>query len=201
MVGITDLGDLTEEIEIRGKKLRVQGIPAEDWVKIFSKFPVIAKLLDKAEVRVDANLVKELTKVGPDALGTILSFVSGGGDDPKQIAYARRLGVGDQLKILHKGFKLTFWDGTRPFVEQLEELTTAIWMAQQAPAQAPSQASQESPGRDSDLHPDEQPDGEVKFTAQPIGTVTDSVGQSQPLLSAALVGEVSPLAGHQRRAS
>jgi hypothetical protein len=199
MVGITDLGDPTEEIEVRGKKLRVQGIPAEDWVKIFSRFPIIAKLLDKQEIKVDASLVSDLTKIGPDALGTILSFICGGGDDSKQIAYARRLGVGDQLKILHKGFKLTFWDGTRPFVEQLGELTSAIAAAQQAPAS--SQTSQESLGRDSDLHPDELPDGAVKFTAEPIGIATDSAGQSQPLLSAALVGEVSPLAGNRRRAS
>jgi hypothetical protein len=116
MTSLLDIGDLTEEVEVRGVKLTVRGLTAGHVFQLFSEFPDMRKAFDG----------KTLLNLGPELLAKIIAMGLGHPRDKDIEARAMSMGAGDQIVIIAAMQRLTFPDGIGPFVEQITKLMTSV---------------------------------------------------------------------------
>jgi hypothetical protein len=122
MVSLLDIGPLTEEVEIRGTKITVQGLTAGHIFQLFSEFPDMRKMF---ETNTDMNPQSVMFQLAPDLIARIISTATGSPGDPAVEAKAKTMGAADQLAIISAVQRLSFKDGIGPFIDQISSLMGA----------------------------------------------------------------------------
>jgi hypothetical protein len=122
MVSLLDIGPLTEEVEIRGTKITVQGLTAGHIFQLFSEYPDMRKMF---ETGTDASPQSVMLQLAPDLIARIISIATGSPGDPAVEAKAKTMGAADQLAIVSAVQRLSFKDGIGPFIEQISSLMGA----------------------------------------------------------------------------
>jgi hypothetical protein len=117
MSSLLDLGPLTEEVEIRGVKLTINGLSAADLFKLFSQFPDLQQKL--AQLGSPGAVMMNLA---PDLFAKMIAMAVGAPGDAEMEARAKKLGAADQINILAAVQRLSFPEGFGPFVEQMTKL-------------------------------------------------------------------------------
>jgi hypothetical protein len=123
MVGLLDIAELSEEVEIKGKKLEVRGISAQGIANLMSKFPDLRKLVSG---KGDEVTPEQLMDLAPGAIAIAIAAACGSPGDPAAEKIAGQLGVADQVKLLNVVLKLTFPGGFGPFVADLTHLVDSV---------------------------------------------------------------------------
>jgi hypothetical protein len=127
-VTLMDIADLTEEVEIRGRKVKVWPITAENLLYLMNKFEAVKMLMQGqlAEITTD-----KIMDTGTSVVSTIIAMATTERDeeswtswhlDPKVVGKARKLGATEQLRLVNAIFRITFPDGLGPFVAQMQEM-------------------------------------------------------------------------------
>lgn len=117
MSSLLDLGPLTEEVEIRGVKLTVQGLTASHLFRLFAQFPDMQKALEQM-----GNAGSVMLEIAPDLVAKVIAIATGSSGDLAIEEKAKLLGASDQLAILGAVQRLSFPQGFGPFVEQASKL-------------------------------------------------------------------------------
>ena len=73
MTSLLDIGPLTEEVEVRGVKLEVQGLTAGHIFQLFAEFPDMRKLLDSKQ----GNAQEVMLTLAPDLIAKIIAMAVG----------------------------------------------------------------------------------------------------------------------------
>lgn len=121
MTTLLDIGPLTEEVEIRGAKLTVEGLSAGHLFQLFNDFPDMKKLLGNK----DGDPKEVFLSLAPELIAKIIATVTGSQHDPQAEMKAMSLGAGDQLTILLAMQRLSFPSGIGPFVDGVTKLMTS----------------------------------------------------------------------------
>jgi hypothetical protein len=117
MTSLLDIGPLTEEVEIRGTKLTVQGLSGGDLFQLMS-FPEFRSAMEsKAQ-----NPQTILQQLGPQILAKVIAICTGTPNNPEAEAKAAQLGASDQMTLIKVVTRLSFPDGIGPFVHDLRAL-------------------------------------------------------------------------------
>jgi hypothetical protein len=116
MTSLLDIGPLTEEVEIRGTKVTVQGITAGHLFQLFAEFPDMRKLLDGSDDPMS------LMALAPDLIAKIIAIATGSPNDKEVEARAKTLGAAEQLAVVAAAQRLSFPQGLGPFLEQLNRM-------------------------------------------------------------------------------
>lgn len=135
MSSLLDVGPLAEEVTVRGTPVTCYGVSAGGLFYLINHYPEIRLLMEKKV----ANLnVQDLLEKAQGAISAVIAI---GTTDPeefsanskewkgvveKAIPRANTLGVSDQLSVVSTIFKLTFPEGTGPFVERINSMTAAF---------------------------------------------------------------------------
>lgn len=119
MVSLLDIGELHEEVSVRGKTLRVTGISGRGILVLLHKFPEVRKLISNKGDDVSAE---DLINLAPEAVACAIAAGCGMPGDVNAEEVASSLGVGEQLDLLEVILRLTFPKGIGPFVEKLTHL-------------------------------------------------------------------------------
>jgi hypothetical protein len=118
MTSLLDIGPLTEEVEVRGVKLEVQGLTAGHLFQLFAEFPDMRKLLDKKQ----GSPQQVMLSLAPELIAKVIAMALGKPRDKEVEAKVMTMGAGDQLNIVTAVVRLSFNDGIGPFVEQVTKL-------------------------------------------------------------------------------
>lgn len=121
MASLLDIGPLTEEVEIRGARLTVQGLTAGHIFQLFAEFPEMRVLLEMGQ----ADPKEVMLRLAPDLLGRIIAIGTGSPNDKEVEAKAKTMGASDQLAILSAVFRLSFPQGIGPFVDSITKMVSA----------------------------------------------------------------------------
>jgi hypothetical protein len=123
MASILDLGDLTEEVEIRGVKLTVQGVTAGHIFQLFASFPDMRRMLTEKEGSPQAVLLD----LAPELIAKLIVLALDESPENREAAEAKakKLGASDQLAILSAVQRLSFKNGVGPFVDEVNALMSA----------------------------------------------------------------------------
>ena len=122
MTSLLDIGPLTEEVEIHGTKVTVQGLTAGHLFQLFTEFPDMRKLLDAKQ----GNPQEVFMGLAPDLIAKVIAMVTGNPHNKEAEAKVMTMGAGDQLSILLAMQRLSFPDGIGPFVEGVTRLMTSV---------------------------------------------------------------------------
>lgn len=122
MISLLDIGPLTEEVEVRGVKLNVQGLTAGHIFQLFAEFPDMRKMIDTKQ----GNPQQVMLSLAPELLGKIIAMALGEAGNKEVEAKAMTMGAGDQLNIISAIQRLSFSDGIGPFVERVTALMNAV---------------------------------------------------------------------------
>lgn len=117
MASLLDIGPLTEEVEIRGTMVTVQGLTAGHLFKLFAEFPDMRKLFDS-----DEGGAMGMLDLAPDLFAKIIAIVTGSPNSKEVEAKAKTMGATEQLSILAAVQRLSFPKGIGPFIEQVNQM-------------------------------------------------------------------------------
>ena len=118
MNSLLDIGPLTEEVEIRGIKITVQGLTAGHLFQLFAEFPDMRKLLQVGEGSPQTIMLQ----LAPDLIAKIIAIATGMAGNAEVEAKAKTMGASDQLAVIAAVQRLSFPDGIGPFVERVTQL-------------------------------------------------------------------------------
>jgi hypothetical protein len=121
MASLLDIGPLTEDVEIHGVKLTVQGLSAGHLFQLFNDFPDMRKLLDNK----NGDPKEIFLSLAPELIAKIIAMVTGSPHDKQAEMQAMALGAGDQLAIMLAMQRLSFPNGIGPFVDGVTKLMTS----------------------------------------------------------------------------
>jgi hypothetical protein len=119
MTSLLDIGPLTEEVEIRGVTLVVQGLTAGHLFQLFAEYPDMRKLLDG---KPDSSPQEIMLALAPDLIAKIIAMATGQANNKEVEAKAKTMGASDQLTILTAVQKLSVPEGISPFVDRVTQL-------------------------------------------------------------------------------
>lgn len=123
MASLLDIGPLTEEVDIRGTKITVQGLTAGHIFQLFSEFPDMRKMFESSTSEDSPQSV--MLQLAPELIARIISIATGSPGDPAVEAKAKTMGAADQLEIISAVQRLSFKDGVGPFIDQVSALMGA----------------------------------------------------------------------------
>lgn len=118
MASLLDIGPLTEEVDIHGTKVTVNGLSAADIFRLFADFPDMGLLLKTGE----GSAQDVVMQLAPELLAKIIAMATGAPHDKEIEAKAKMLGAADQLAILMAVQRLSFPEGLGPFIERVTSL-------------------------------------------------------------------------------
>lgn len=121
MVGLVDIAELNEKVQVRGKDIDVFGVSAQGLVYLISKYPQVADAINGGEVKAEA-----LMKLGGDVVGAIIAAGTGAPGDAQSEEVARKLPLSDQAALIASILRLTLPDGIDPFVEKLSAIAASL---------------------------------------------------------------------------
>lgn len=113
MPGLMELGPMASDIDVMGQKLTLYPISVGQLIELFSKFPILIKLLE------GKPLEDAVSIIGPIAVANVIACATGEGDNPAAVAVAMKLSAGKVAEAVEKIMEITFEDGTGPFVERI----------------------------------------------------------------------------------
>ena len=116
MTSLLDIGPLTEDVEIRGVTVTVQGLTAGHLIQMFNDFPDMRKLLEGTGEQAD------LLALAPDLIAKIIAVATGSPNDKAVEAKAKTMGAAEQLSVLAAVQRLSFPKGLGPFLDQVNKL-------------------------------------------------------------------------------
>lgn len=128
MTSLTDLGNVTESLNIRGKKFEVRGIPAEHVLQLLEQFPELRKLFAGKQLSDPYTfLMTQSSKVLASLIVMGLGLWS---DDKeqrlKEVQAATSLTLGEQADIIRVVFSKTFPRGVTSFMEGLSTIMDSV---------------------------------------------------------------------------
>lgn len=141
MVSLLDIGPLTEEVEIRGGKLTVQGLTAGHLFQLFSEFPDMRKMLGEKK----GSPQEIMLALAPELICKVISTATGTPGNKEAEAKAMTMGADDQLSIISAIVRLSFRDGIGPFVERVTALMNSTKMNQATVSKHSSESTTRSP--------------------------------------------------------
>lgn len=141
MTSLLDIGPLTEEVELQGVKITVQGLTAGHIFQLFSKFPDMRKLIDNKQ----GNPQEVLLTLAPELIAKIIAMATGHPNDKAIEDKAMTMGAGDQVAILAAIQRLSFRDGIGPFVDRVSALMTSAATGLQPRSQTSLNSTTASP--------------------------------------------------------
>lgn len=155
MVGLLDIGDLTETVEVRGKKVEVRGMSARTFFHLLNTLPELKAMLTGMKIEEEITATLLMARV-PEAVHSIIAAATTPGFlemdwDTRQpyVNAAANMNMGEQAEFIRKIWDLTFPKGVRSFLDALDEVMklagTAVNPAQQSPE--PSQSSETTVGQ------------------------------------------------------
>ena len=118
MASLLDIGPLTEEIDIHGTKVTINGLSAADIFRLFADFPDMRKLFQTG----DGDPQNVVMKLAPDLLAKIIAMATGAPNNKEVEDKAKTLGAHEQIAILTAVQRLSFPGGLGPFIEQVTSL-------------------------------------------------------------------------------
>lgn len=116
MAGFGDIAPAVEVVNIRGAEIKVQGLPAEDYIAVGKRFQ------DAVSALGEGASVFQVMAAFPDSVGALLAAGLGQMGNADVEAEARRLVLGDQAVVLVAIVKATFAEGTGPFVKIMKAM-------------------------------------------------------------------------------
>jgi hypothetical protein len=123
MPSLSDIGELTDTVEVRGKTITIEGVSAEGIVYLLGKFPELRQVMTGTA---DENILQSLVGKLPKAVASIIAVATGKLGDAREEELAAKLPVSVQLELLTKIWKLTFTRGVRDFLDALEALASEV---------------------------------------------------------------------------
>jgi hypothetical protein len=117
-LGLLDIAEASEFVQIGNKKVEVKGISARGVVSLFTRFPELQKWM--AGGGLAAN---DAIGVAPHAIAAVIAAGIGFPEDEDQEDAAGNLPVEAQLDLLEAIGRVTFRSGFGPFVERIVALT------------------------------------------------------------------------------
>jgi hypothetical protein len=134
MTSLLDIVDQSETVEIKGHTLRVFPITAEGVGLLLLQFDSVRSMFGGTAITIKPE---DLMLQAPDAVAGICALATTDRTEfAKKSAWlehiekantrAAALPVSDQLKILTRCMRITFAEGTGPFVEMVKEFTAAL---------------------------------------------------------------------------
>lgn len=141
MTSLLDIGPLTEEVEVRGVKLEVQGLTAGHLFQLFAEFPEMRKLIGTKQ----GDLQAVFLGLAPELIAKVIAMALGKPRDKETEAKVMTMGAGDQLNIIMAVQRLTCPEGIVPFVERVTSLMTSVNPKTPSPVSSKSTASSPAP--------------------------------------------------------
>ncbi len=114
MAGLVDIAPVTGSVSIRGTDVDLVGFTAEGLAVLLGRFPELRALFAERELDLE---IGDVLKLGADIVAAALAAGTGAAGDPKAEAAARALPLGDQAKLLHAMWTVSFAEGTGPLVD------------------------------------------------------------------------------------
>lgn len=116
MAGLVDIAPVTGSVSIRGTDVDLAGVTAEGLAVLLGRFPELRALFAERDLKLE---VADVLKLGSNIVAAILAAGTGAPGDAKAEAAARKLPLGDQAKLLHAIWTVSFAEGAGPLVELL----------------------------------------------------------------------------------
>ena len=121
MVGLIDIGDLTDTVELRGKQVELQGVSVAVITTLLASSDELRRIF--AQKAVDGEIIANLISFAPLAVARFIAAGCGKVDDNATITFAlQKLSAGESTMILEKLIPLTFPQGLQSFVQGLAAL-------------------------------------------------------------------------------
>jgi hypothetical protein len=160
MTSLLDIGPLTEEVSVNGKRVTVYGVTPEGFFYLLEKFPMLRSMFGGGVKGVTMDMLRE---VAPTSIAYALAVATTDRSRyptaPEWIAavdatvkVAMNLSAHFQMALFQAALRLTFPDGIGPFMRGVETLADSInRVSGQAPATISSKQSRsgfvtDSPG-------------------------------------------------------
>lgn len=141
MTSLLDIGDLTEEVEVRGVKLTVQGLTAGHLFQLFSEFPDMRKMMEGKK----GDATQIMLGLAPELIAKVIAMALGHPHDKDIEARAMSIGAGDQMLVISAVLRLTFADGFGPFVERITKIMQSAAIQSSPPPMPSSNSMTRSP--------------------------------------------------------
>lgn len=141
MASLLDIGPLTEEIEVAGVSLTVQGLTAGHLFQLFSEFPDIRKLIAAGS----GDVQQIMLGLAPELIAKVIAMATGTPRNKEAEAKAMSMGADDQLSILSAVMRLSFKEGIVPFVNKVTSLMVAAKTETEPAASLPSMTKSPAP--------------------------------------------------------
>lgn len=122
MSGLLELGPMTREIDVMGKKLVLHPITVQQLIILFAKYPTIVELLEGQDKMLDV-----IATIGPQAVASFIACSTGEMLNPEAEAVALELGAGKTAEIVEAIHDITFEGGARPFVDRIKKLSAGTF--------------------------------------------------------------------------
>lgn len=164
MVGLLDIGQISESVSVRGKDVEVKGISGRGILVLLDKFPEVKELLTTQS----GVTAEDLVRITPDAVAAVIAAGCGYPGNKEAEEFADQLTVGEQVELIDAIFRVTFPEGVGPFVEKLTKLVgveegegafgwdRATNLREQSKSSSPQDTHPKPPG---DTPQDKSPDG------------------------------------------
>lgn len=125
MVSLVDIGDLRKEVELRGSKVEVQGLPSAFIVNLLASSPELRQVM--AERAITGEIIEALVAQFPKTIAEcIAQGVGKPGDEPTITFVMTKLMPGEWMELLEPIVELTFPKGTKSFVDGLTRLVRHV---------------------------------------------------------------------------
>ncbi len=141
MASLLDIGPLTENVEIGGVTLTVQGLTAGHLFQLFSEFPDVRKLIEAKA----GSVQQVMLGLAPELIAKVIAMATGTPRNKEAEAKAMSMGADDQLMILSAVMRLSFKEGLVPFVNKVTALMVATKMQTDSVVSSPSTIKSPAP--------------------------------------------------------
>ena len=131
MLGLIDIGELSEMVPVAGRDIAVTGVTIEGIIALFVRFPGLREIFERRGAS-PADLMGQASEI----VAAVIAAGTGAVGDAKTEAVAARLPAGTQLALLEAIWRLTFPKGLGAAVEMLGRLAAEAGDGRSATAPA-----------------------------------------------------------------
>lgn len=121
MVGLIDIGPLSEKVPVGGAEVEVFGVSAEGVFSLLARFPELRAFFEKRGTSPD-----RLLACGGEIVAAVLAAGTGAPNSPEAEAIARRLPIAVQAALLEPIWRLTFPNGVGAAMDQITRLMAPL---------------------------------------------------------------------------
>lgn len=117
MLGLIDIGELSETVPVAGRDIAVTGVTIEGIISLFVRFPGLREIFERRGAK-PADLMGQASEI----VAAVIAAGTGAAGDAQTEAVAARLPAGTQLQLLEAIWRLTFPKGLGAAVGMLGRL-------------------------------------------------------------------------------